>query len=102
MANAPSRSVAHDHGRPMNEQSLVGGDSHAGAVHLAPTRLAAQLPGDLAHLRDRLGGDGLTEAGQPAARIHRDASTQLGGARSQQRLRLALTAQTDVLVPVEL
>ena len=72
------------------------------ALHLAAAGLAPQLPGDLAHLGDGLGGDGLAEAGEPAARVHRDAAADRGVARAQQRLGLALLAQADVLVPVEL
>src|ERR1700754_3006386 len=86
----------------MSEQSLVRGDSHACAFDLAGTGLAPQLPRDLAPLRDRLRGDGLAEARQPAARVHRDAAAELGGARAQQRLGLTFAAQADVLVPVEL
>ena len=72
------------------------------ALDLAGAGLAPQLPGDLAHLGDRLGGDRLAEAGQPAARVHRDAAAELGVAGAQQRLGLALAAEPDVLVPVEL
>ena len=39
----------------------------ARALDLTALGLAAQLPGDLAHLRQRLGRDGLAEAGQAAA-----------------------------------
>src|SRR5439155_8425985 len=72
------------------------------AVQLAGAGLAAQLPRDLAHLRDGLRGDRLAEAGEAAARVDGDAPTQLGVTRAQQRLGLAFTTQADVLVPVEL
>src|SRR6185369_15246775 len=58
-------------GRAVAEQALVGGDPDAGAFHLATGGLAAQLPGDLADLGQRLGRDGLAEAGEPAARVDR-------------------------------
>ena len=62
-----------------------------------------QLPGELAHLGEGLGGDGLAEAGQPAARVHRDAAADASvSPDAQQRLGLALGAQADVLVPVQL
>ena len=47
-----------------------------GALDLAAGGLAPELPGDLAHLGDGLGRDGLAEAGQPAARVHRDAPAE--------------------------
>ena len=73
-----------------------------GALDLAAGGLAPQLPGDLAHLGQGLGGDGLAEAGQAAARVDRDAAADLGVAVVEQALGLALGAQPDVLVPVEL
>jgi hypothetical protein len=45
-------------------------------VHLAAGGLAAELPGELAHLGDGLGGDRLAEAGQPAGRVHRQAAAE--------------------------
>ena len=86
----------------MTEETLVGGDADGGALDLATVGLAAQLPDHLAHLGDRLRGDRLAEAREPAARVHRDAAADRGRARAQQRLGLALAAQPDVLVPVEL
>jgi hypothetical protein len=59
------------------EEALVGGDADRGALDLAAGGLAPELPGDLADLGDRLGGDGLAEAGQPAARVDRDAAAEL-------------------------
>ena len=64
--------------------------------------LAAQLPGELADLRDRLRRDRFAEAGEAAARVHRDAAAERGVAVAQQLLGLARLAQADVLVPVEL
>ena len=69
---------------------------------LAAGGLAPQLPDQLAHLGDGLGGDGLAEAGQPAARVDRDPAPDGGVAVAEQALGLALLAQADVLVPVEL
>ena len=57
----------------MAEEALVDGEAGGGALDLAAGGLAPQLPRDLAHLRDRLRGDGLAEAGEPAARVHGDA-----------------------------
>ena len=58
-------SAGQQHRGAVAEQALVGGDADAGAVDLAATGLAPQLPHDLAHLGERLGGNGLAEAGQP-------------------------------------
>ena len=43
---------------------------------LAAVGATLDLPGELADLRDRLGGHGLAEAREAAARVHRDASAQ--------------------------
>ena len=61
-----------DHRRAVPEQALVGGDADRGALDLTAGRLTLELPGQLADLRDGLGGDGLAEAGQPAGRVDRD------------------------------
>ena len=74
----------------MSEQALVGSDAHRRIRHLAALGLTPELPGDLAHLGDGLGRDGLAEAGQAATRVHRDASADLGVAVAQQLLGLAL------------
>ena len=55
-----------DHRRAVAEQALVCGDADCGALDLATGGLTAQLPGQLTHLGDRLGGNRLTEARQPA------------------------------------
>ena len=86
----------------MPEQTLVGGDRDRGAVDLVPGGSAPQLPHALAHLGDRLRRDGLAEAREAARGVHRHPATERGGAVAQQLLRLALAAQADVLVPVEL
>ena len=52
-----------------------------------PVGLPAQLPGHLAHLGQRLGGNGLAEAGQPTARVDRDPAADRGVAGAQQRAR---------------
>ncbi len=51
-----------------------------GALDLASAGVAAQLPGELAHLGDGLGGDRLAEAGQAARRVDRDAAADGRGA----------------------
>ena len=76
-----------DHRRAVAEQSLVGGDADGGALDLPAGGLTLQLPGELADLRDRLGGDGLAEAGQSARRVDRDPAADGGGAAAQQLLR---------------
>src|SRR6185503_9726676 len=67
-----------DHAAAVAEQALVDRQPDARTLHLARTRLAAQVPRDLAHLSDGLRGDRLAEARQPAARVHRDAAADLG------------------------
>src|SRR5688572_31316691 len=64
--------------------------------------LTTELPRELAHLRNRLGRDRLTEAGETARRVDRDAATDRGRAAAEQGLGLAARTQPDVLVPVEL
>src|SRR6202034_2441754 len=88
--------------RTMPEQTLVCRHGHPGAFDLVPRGRAAELPDALAHLGDGLGGDGLAEARQAAGRIDRHPAPDGGGAVAQELLRLALAAQADVLVPVEL
>ena len=73
-----------------------------GAVDLAAGGLAPELPGELAHLGDGLGGDRLAEAGQPAARVDRHPPAERRVAVVEEALGLALLAQPEVLVPVEL
>ena len=65
--NRSGRSDAEQHRRAVAEQALVGGDADPGALDLPALGLAAQLPGHLAHLGQRLGRHRLAEAGQPAA-----------------------------------
>ncbi len=48
----------------MAEQALVGGHADLRALDLPAGGLALELPGELAHLRDGLGRDGLAEEGQ--------------------------------------
>src|SRR6266540_3675488 len=67
-------SADEDHRRAVAEQALVHGEPDIGALDLAFARVAPQLPRDLAHLGQRLGGDGLAEAREPAARVHGDAT----------------------------
>ena len=86
----------------MPEQALVGGDADLGVLHLPAGGLTTQLPGQLADLSDRLGGDRLAEARQPARRVDRDLAADGGRAAAQQLLGLTLGAQPQVLLPVEL
>src|SRR5262245_18673495 len=55
-------SVDEDHRRAVPEQALVHREADVRPLALPLARLAPQLPRDLAHLRERLGGDGLAEA----------------------------------------
>src|SRR5829696_1852059 len=91
-----------DDGRAVPEQALVGGDAEPGALDLAALGPTLELPHELAHLGDGLGGDGLAEAREPSARVHRDPAADGGVAVVEQALGLTLLAQPDVLVPVEL
>src|SRR5687767_1351306 len=97
-----SRSADRDHRRAVAEQALVRGDARLRVRDLAVACLAAQLPRELAHLRDRLRGPRLAEAAGPARRVAGDPAAQRRGAAAQEALRLAGLAQADVLVPVEL
>ena len=62
----------------MAEETLVGGDACLRALDLSLPRLPAQMPGELAHLRDRLGGYGFAEARQPATRVDGNATPTRG------------------------
>ena len=86
----------------MPEQALVGGDADAGALDLAFPGLAPKLPGELAHLGDRLGGHGLTERTKATRRVDGKAAADLGDTVAQELLRLALGTEAELLVPVEL
>ena len=86
----------------MSEQSLVGGDTDLGAFDLTAGGLTLELPGELADLRDRLGGNGFTEAGQAARCVDRNLAADGGRPTAQQFLGLTLGAQPEVLVPVQL
>lgn len=86
----------------MPEQTLVGRDADSGPIDLTAGGLAPQLPDEFAHLGDGLGRNSLAEARQPAGRIDRDPATQCRVAVAEQLLGLALLAEADVLVPVEL
>src|SRR5947208_6599912 len=102
MRYASARSDTRDHRRSVTEQALVDGEPDACPLDLAAGRLSPQLPGELAHLGDGLGGDRLAEARQPTAGVHRDASADGGVTVVEEALGLALLAEADVLVPVEL
>src|SRR5262249_5679679 len=95
-------SADEDHRRPVPEESLVDREPDVRALDLALARFASQLPCDLAHLRQRLGGNGLAETRQAAARVHRDPAADRRRAVVHELLGFAGTAQPDVLVPVEL
>ena len=85
----------------MSEQSLIGGDADGGALDLAAGGLTLQLPGQLADLRDGLGGDRLAETRKAAGRVDRNAATDRRCAAAQQLLCLALRAKAKVLIPVQ-
>src|SRR5690606_7541079 len=95
-------SALQDHRGAVAEQALVRGEPDLRAVDLAVSRLAAELPRHLAHLSDRLRGHRLAEAAQATARVDRCAAPDRRVTVVEQPLGLALGAQTDVLVPVEL
>src|SRR3546814_6170797 len=83
-----SQSGREQDGAAVAEEALVDGEAGAGALHLAALGLAAELPGDLADLRDGLGRDGLAEARQPTRRVARDAPAAGGVAVAQELLGL--------------
>ena len=85
----------------MSEQPLICRDARFGAIDLAVTGLAAELPGQLADLRDRLRRDGLAETTEPAARVDGNASSKGRVAVAEHLLGLAGFAETDILVPIE-
>src|SRR5690625_4579669 len=58
-------SAGEDDRGTVAKQALVGGDAHLGTLDLAVAGLAAQLPGQLTDLGQRLGGHGLARTGQP-------------------------------------
>ena len=62
------RLLGDDDGGAVAEEALVDRQADAGALDLAAVGLAVELPGELAHLRDRLRGHGFAEAGEAAAR----------------------------------
>src|SRR5579871_5820887 len=92
----------HDDGRTVAEQALVDGQADLRALDLATGGLASQLPRQLAHLGDGLGGNGFAEAREATRRVDRDAPTDRRVTVVDEPLGLALLAQADVLVPVEL
>lgn len=85
----------------MSEQTLVGGDTDAGAFDLTAFGLSAQLPCELAHLRKCLCGNGFAEARETTGRIDRDAASDTGVTRTQKVLGLAPLAQREVFDPVQ-
>ena len=68
-----------DDRRAVAEEADVRRDAGLGALDLSRTRLTAQLPGELADLRERLCGHGFAETGQAAARRRCERSPQEGG-----------------------
>jgi acetyl-CoA acetyltransferase len=87
---APSPGLSHrDDGGAVAEEALVHGDARGGAVDLAVAGLAPQLPGELAHLGDRLGRDRFAEAREAPARVDRHAASDGGVAVVEQPLGLA-------------
>src|SRR3954469_15779544 len=86
----------------MSEETLVRGDADRRALDLTRSGLTAKLPGDLTDLRERLRRHCFTEAGETATRVDRDPTTDRRVSVVQQPLGLAVLAQSDVLVPVQL
>lgn len=74
----------------------------ARSVDLARSGVPAQMPREFTHLRNGLGGDGLTEARQATARVHRNPAADGGVAIAHELLGLARLAQADRFVPVQL
>ena len=64
----------------MAEEALVGSDAHARVRNLAFARLASQLPNQLAHLGESLGGDGFAEAIHHAGALHPETRQMLASA----------------------
>lgn len=91
-----------DHSRPVPEQPLVRGDPHARVLDLPVTRVAPELPGELAHLGDRLGRHRLAERGESAAHVDGYAPARRRRPLAQELRALALPAQSEVLVPLQL
>ena len=86
----------------MPEQALVDRQPDPGVCDLTSVGPAAQLPDDVAHLRDGLRGHGLAETCEAARGVHGDTAADRGVAVADQPFGLALLAEPDVLVPVEL
>ena len=85
----------------MTEEPLVRGDARGRTLDLALARFSAQLPDQLTHLGDRLGGNRFSEARQAAARVDGDATPDGGVAVAQELFGFTGLAEADVLVPVE-
>ena len=90
----------HQHGRAVPEQALVRGDADLGTLHLARAGLPAQLPHELAHLRQRLRRHRLAEAGKPAVRrspgcARRGASRRCAAVLRPRRVRTVRCTRTS-------
>ena len=59
----------------MAEHAVVDGQTHLRIVDLTGTCLTAELPGELAYLRDCLRRDGFAERAQPTGGVHGDPAT---------------------------
>ena len=58
-----------DHRRTVAEQALIRGDADLRTLDLPAGGLTLELPGEFADLRDRLSGNRLAEACQPATAL---------------------------------
>src|SRR5690554_4451586 len=92
----------NDRAAAVAEEALVNRKADVGAFDLASFGLAAELPGELANLRDGLRGDRFAEAGESAGGVHRHLATQLRHAITDQLLGFSFLGDPDVLVPIEL
>ena len=72
------------------------------AFDLPAARLAAQVPEDLADVRDARRAQRVALREQPAARVHRNAPADVRVAVIDQLARLALAAEAQVLVVEQL
>src|SRR5438876_6204583 len=72
------------------------------AGHLAGAGLVAELDEDLRRLGDAGGAERVTASDQPAARVHDHVAAVVAAPRSDERARLALAAEAELLARNEL
>ena len=91
-----------DFGRLNQSSVVVSPDGESVAVDLPLPSLTPQLPCELGDLGETGGAHGMSAGGQPPARIHDMSSAQVGHPAGQQRTRVSVLAQTELLVVEEL